>query len=105
MIMAKISTSGETAKNGPDVEKTTFEKDLSSLRISLVAVTVAKGLVHFSLLVRGSRKWYQRQLYRRDLPIRLAQRKRRKMCHGVGPECGSRTTIRAYNIVLCLWIV
>ena len=40
--------SGETAKNGPDVEETAFGKDVSSLTISLAAVTVAKCLVYLS---------------------------------------------------------
>ena len=90
------------SKNDPDVKETAFGKDFSSLGISLVAVTVPKCLVHLSLLVLRSRKWYQRQLYRRDLPVGLGQRKSRNTCHGVGPECGSSTTMRAYRIMLCL---
>ena len=56
MIDAKMGTIGETAKNGPNVEKTAFGKDPSILRISLAAVTVAKCLVYLSLIVLRSRK-------------------------------------------------
>ena len=45
--------SGETAKNGPDVEETAFGKDVSSLTISLAAVTVAKCLVYLSREAEG----------------------------------------------------
>ena len=51
MIVAKMSTSGETARNGSDVEQTKFGKDLSSLSISLAAVTLAKCLTYLSLIV------------------------------------------------------
>ena len=67
MIVAKIGTiSGGTAKNDADVEEAAFGKDLSSLRIYLAAVTVAKGLVYLSLLGLRSRNWYQRRLCRRN---------------------------------------
>ena len=67
MVVAKMGTSAETAKNGLDVEETTFGEDFSSLRVSLAAVRVAKGLVYLSLRVLRSRKWYQGRLCRRSL--------------------------------------
>ena len=45
--------SGETTENGPDVEETAFGKDLSSLTISLAAVTVAKCLLYLSRDAEG----------------------------------------------------
>ena len=53
MVATKKSTRGETVRNGPDMEETAFGKNL---RISLAAVTVAKGLVYLSLLSLRSRK-------------------------------------------------
>ena len=103
MIVAKMGTIGETAKNGPNVEETAFGKDPSILRISLAAGTVAKCLVHRSLLVLRSRKWFRRRQCHRDFLAGLGQIKRRKKGHGVEPECGSRGAIRASRIVLCLW--
>ena len=55
-------------RNGSDVEETAFGKDLSSLRMPLVPLTMAPiGLVNLGLLVLRSRKWYRRRLCRRDL--------------------------------------
>ena len=45
MIVAKMRTSGETVRNGSDVEETAFGKDFSSLRMPLAPVTMAIGLV------------------------------------------------------------
>ena len=45
MIVAKMRTSGETVRNGSDVEETAFGKDLSSLRMPLAPMTMAIGLV------------------------------------------------------------
>ena len=54
MIVDKKVTGGETAQNGPDVEKTAFRNNLSSLRLALAAVTVAVGLVTLGLVVLRS---------------------------------------------------
>ena len=103
VILAKKGTSDETAQTGPDVEEATFGKDFSSLRMALMAATVAIGLVSLGLLVLRRRKRYRRRLCRKDLLAGLGRRKRKTKGHGVGHECGSRGTARAYRIVLCLW--
>ena len=68
MVVVKMgTTSGETVRNGSDVEETVFEKDLSSLRAALAPVTMVIGLVNLGLLALRSQKWYRRRLCRRDL--------------------------------------
>ena len=103
MIVVKMGTSGETVRNGSDVEETSFGKDLSSLRMSLAPVIRATDLVNLGHLVLRGQRWYRRRLCRRDYLAGLGHRKRRKKDYGGGPACGSRGAIRASRIVLCLW--